>query len=77
MLVAKTALKWSHARGKRHLIALTVAEIKRLFTLLTRRFQPQEHHLHWTLWRQRHQARARWFHHRTRLQRQTTQTGTP
>jgi SRSO17 transposase len=51
------------------LIAFTVAEIKRLFTLVTRRHQPRIHHLHWTWWRRRHQARARWFHHRTRLRR--------
>jgi SRSO17 transposase len=51
------------------LIALTVAEIKRLFTLVTRRLQPKSHHLHWTWWRRRHQARARWYHHRTRLRR--------
>jgi len=24
-----------------------------------------EPHLHWTWWRRRHQARARWLHHRT------------
>ena len=51
------------------LIALTVAEIKRLFTLVTRRLQPETHHLHWVWWRRRHQARARWFHHRARLRR--------
>jgi SRSO17 transposase len=51
------------------LIALTVAEIKRLFTLVTRRLQPETHHLHWIWWRRRHQARARWYHHRTRLRR--------
>lgn len=51
------------------LIALTVAEIKRLFTLVTRRLLPASHHLHWTWWRRRHQARARWHHHRTRLRR--------
>lgn len=51
------------------LIALTVAEIKRLFQLVTRRLQPETHHLHWIWWRRRHQARARWFHHRTRLRR--------
>lgn len=53
------------------LIALTVAEIKRLFNLATRRLQPLAHHLHWIRWRRRHQARARWFHHRTRLHRET------
>jgi SRSO17 transposase len=51
------------------LIALTVAEIKRLFLLVTRRLQPENHHLHWIWWRRRHQARARWFHHRARLRR--------
>jgi hypothetical protein len=51
------------------LIALTVAEIKRLFILATRRLQPETHQLHWIWWRRRHQARARWFHHRTRLRR--------
>jgi SRSO17 transposase len=56
------------------LIALTVAEIKRLFMLVTRRLQPETHHLHWIGWRRRHQARARWFHHRTRLGRQIRQT---
>lgn len=55
------------------LIALTVAEIKRLFILVTRRLQPDTHHLHWIWWR-RHQARAKWFHHRTRLRRQTATT---
>ncbi|MEW9534755.1 transposase [Microbispora sp. NPDC049125] len=54
------------------LIALTVAEIKRLFILITRRPHTDAHHLHWTWWRRRHQARARWFHHRTRLARQAT-----
>jgi hypothetical protein len=41
------------------LIALTVAEIKRLFILITRRPHTDAHHLHWTWWRRRHQARAR------------------
>jgi SRSO17 transposase len=50
------------------LIAFTVAEIKRLFTLVTRQLQPHAH-LHWAWWRRRHQARARWFHHRARLGR--------
>jgi SRSO17 transposase len=49
------------------LIGLTVPEIKRLFNLLTRVVHPLTHHLHWSWWRRRHQARARWFHQRTRL----------
>jgi hypothetical protein len=56
------------------LIALTVAETKRLFMLVTRELLPETHHPHWTWWRRRHQARARWFHHRTRLRRQTRPT---
>lgn len=56
------------------LIALTVAEIKRLFNLATHQIQTQAHHLHWIWWRRRHQARARWFHHRTRLRRLSTPT---
>jgi len=51
------------------LIALTVAEVKHLFMLVTRQQLPQAHHLQWVWWRRRHQARARWFHHRTRLRR--------
>jgi SRSO17 transposase len=49
------------------LIPLTVTEIKRLFNLATRAWQSIRHHLHWSGWRRRHQARARWYHHRARL----------
>jgi hypothetical protein len=49
------------------LIPLTVVEIKKLFNLATRIWRPISHHLHWSWWRRRHQARARWYHHRTRL----------
>jgi SRSO17 transposase len=49
------------------LIALTVVEIKRLFNLATRTTRSIGHHLRWSHWRRRHQARARWHHHRTRL----------
>jgi hypothetical protein len=52
------------------LIPLTVAEIKRLYNLLTRTLRGTAHHLHCTLWRRRHQAPARWYHHRTRLGRE-------
>jgi SRSO17 transposase len=52
------------------LIPLTVAEVKRLSNLLTRTFHDLAHHLRWTWWRRRHQARARWYHHRARLRRQ-------
>lgn len=52
------------------LIPLTVAEVKRLLNLLTRTIHDQAHHLYWAWWRRRHQARARWYHHRARLRRQ-------
>lgn len=54
------------------LIALTVTEVKHLFNLLTRAWHSIEHHLHWSQWRRRHQARARWHHHRARLQQADT-----
>jgi SRSO17 transposase len=54
------------------LIAFTVNEIKRLYHLLYRKIHDIAHHLHWSEWRRRHQARARWFHHRARLRRDTT-----
>lgn len=49
------------------LIPLTVVEIKRLFNLTTRIWRSTNHYLHWSWWRSRHQARARWHHHLARL----------
>jgi hypothetical protein len=49
------------------LIPLTVVEIKKLFNLATRAWRSTEHYSHWSWWRRRHQARARWYHHRARL----------
>jgi hypothetical protein len=49
------------------LIPLTVAEVKRLHNLLTRVWRDTGHHLCWSWWRRRHQARARWYHHCARL----------
>jgi len=57
--------------GDPGLIPVTVAETRRLLNLLTRTWHTRAHHLHWNWWRRRHQARARWFHQRTRLQRET------
>lgn len=54
------------------LIPLTVAEVKRLVNVFTHTWQTIGHHLHRSWWRRRHQARARWFHQRTRLQRAQT-----
>ena len=56
------------------LIPLTVAEVKRLLNLLTRTRHALTRCLHWAWWRRRHQARARWFHQRTRLRRQAEAT---
>jgi SRSO17 transposase len=49
------------------LIPLTVVEIKRLFNLATHVGRSLQHHLRWSWWRRRHQARARWYHYRARL----------
>jgi len=40
------------------LIPLTAAEIKRIFNLVARTWQPIRHYLYWSWWRRRHQARA-------------------
>ncbi|MGW6498701.1 IS701 family transposase [Nonomuraea angiospora] len=49
------------------MIPLTIAEIKRLFNAAGIRKTSLEHAAHWSAWRRRHQARARWFHRRSRL----------
>jgi SRSO17 transposase len=55
----------AHHRGP---IALTTAEIRRLFTdLLNRPVRRLSHLLHWSSWRRRHQAHARQAHYRRRL----------
>jgi SRSO17 transposase len=51
------------------LTPLTVHEIKRLLTAALRHPEPPGHTARWLQWRRRHQARARWFHQRARLQR--------
>jgi len=50
------------------MIALTVPEITRL--LAPQPARPPGHAEHWANWRRRHQARARWYHQRTRLARE-------
>jgi hypothetical protein len=39
------------------LIQLTIAETNRLHNLFTRAWHTIVHHLHWSHWRRRHQAR--------------------
>jgi hypothetical protein len=51
------------------MIALTVPEIARLLAAVLSRAAPPGHAEHWLTWRRRHQALARWYHHRTRLAR--------
>jgi SRSO17 transposase len=49
------------------MIPLTVPEIARLLTALTHPRSPPGHAEHWSGWKRRHQALARWYHQRTRL----------
>ena len=51
------------------MIPLTVPAIKRLLAAMTTRDHPSGHAEHWECWTRRHQARSRWFHQRTRLER--------
>jgi len=53
------------------MIPLTIPEIKRLLAALTTRPLPRWLVIHWDAWTRRHQARARWFHKRARLARDT------
>jgi hypothetical protein len=50
------------------MIPLTVPEIRRLLAARSRP-HPPGHAAGWLNWRRRHQARARWFRQRTRLNR--------
>jgi SRSO17 transposase len=51
------------------MIPLTVREIRRLLAARLAVPDPPGHAEHWLDWRRRHQARARWYHQRTRLTR--------
>jgi hypothetical protein len=51
------------------MIPLTVPEITRLIN--TPPPARPGHAEHWSNWRRRHQARARWYHQRIRLARDT------
>jgi hypothetical protein len=54
------------------MIPLTVPQVKRLLAEVLTRPRPRGHGAHWLAWRRRHQARSRWFHQRTRLNREYT-----
>ena len=49
------------------MIPLTAAETRRLYNLHTRVTRPMPYHQRWSDWRRRHQARARRFHYRRRV----------
>ena len=51
------------------MIPLTVPEIARLLAAALMRPHPRGHAARWLTWRRRHQARSRWYHMRTRLNR--------
>jgi SRSO17 transposase len=51
------------------LIPLTVPQVRHLLAAATAPSWPPGHIAHWDEWTRRHQARARWFHKRTRLAR--------
>jgi hypothetical protein len=52
-------------------IPLTVPEIAGLLAARLHRSRPPGHADRWLDWRRRHQARSRWFHQRTRLNRES------
>ena len=54
------------------MIPLTVPETARLIAATLTRPAPPGHASHWQAWRRRHQARARWYHQRTRLSTETS-----
>jgi hypothetical protein len=54
------------------MIPLTVPETARLLAAVFSRPAPPGHATHWQAWRRSHQARARWYHQRTRLARELT-----
>jgi len=56
------------------MIPLTVPETARLLGEATAVHRRPGHHEHWVDWRRRHQARARWYHQRSRLARDATIT---
>jgi hypothetical protein len=57
-------------RSEPGMIPLTIPETARLLATTWHQPKPADHDTHWRNWRRRHQARARWFHQRTRLNRE-------
>jgi SRSO17 transposase len=63
---------WQQAPAEPGMTAMTVPEIRRVLAALTTRPLPPPLIVHWDAWTRRHQARARWYHKRARLQRDYT-----
>jgi hypothetical protein len=61
------------ATRRRRLAKLTVAEIRRLFSLIGKDDQAVDLGLRWSLWRREHQADARAHHFRRRMRLQIMQ----
>ena len=59
------------------MIPLTVPEVRRLIAATTHPPLPPGQVIHWSAWTRRHQARANWFHQRTRLERDQAITMKP
>ena len=59
------------------MIPLTVPGVRRLIAAATARLWPPGHIEHWSGWTRVHQARSRWFHQRTRLERDQEITMNP
>lgn len=51
------------------MVPLTVPQVKRLLAARPAQPGPPGRADHWLDWARRHQARARWYHQRTRLGR--------
>lgn len=60
---------WQEAPPEPGMTAMTVPEVRRVVAALTTRPLPPPLIVHWDAWTRRHQARARWYHKRARLQR--------
>ncbi|MFJ8586861.1 IS701 family transposase [Streptomyces sp. NPDC093595] len=62
-LAATTAHEHDHRPAPGELIPLTCNEIQHLFAALITTERPAAHHLGWSAWRRRHQARSRACHY--------------
>ena len=59
------------------MIPLTVPEVRRSLAAATSHQPPPDLAIWWSGWTRRHQARANWYHQRTRLERDQELTMSP